>query len=159
PRESSGRPLRTGSSSLASGAPSPSRAESQLLPESADREEYSLVPGPAVDADVDRSEVPLARVPAEAGDGFGTPVDDRRHDVGRGRIRRLAADLRLLLVRGREIGARVDVGVIDHRNLETVALEPPDLQQILWVDEVRRSRVARMALGILGVQLILDVPA
>jgi len=51
------------------------------------------------------------------------------------------------------------MGVIDHGDFVPFALEPSDAEKILGVDEVGRPRVSRMALWILGVKLVLDVPA
>jgi len=49
--------------------------------------------------------------------------------------------------------------VIDDGDFVPLAFEPPDPEQILGIDEVGRPGVARMALRILGVELVLDVPA
>src|SRR3989442_14370082 len=142
-----------------SGAPAEQRADAGSLPETTGGEEDPLVPAPARRVEVDPEELPLARAPAEPGDGVHPSADDRRHEIRRGRVRRLVAEQRLLPVRRREVGAGIDVRMIDHRDREPLPLETSDAEQVFGIDEIGRAGVPRMTQRILGMQLVLDVPA
>ncbi len=89
----------------------------------------------------------------------GPPRDHRDHHVHRLRVGRLAVHQGVALVRLREVRAGIDVGVIDRRHAIALGLAPADGEQVAGIDVVRGARVARVALGILAVQLVLDVPA
>src|ERR671923_2021423 len=119
------------------------------------RRSDSLIPG--LHRDLHTREVDA--VPPEGGHRVHAAADDRRHDVEGRWIRRLAADQRLAAVGLREVGAGIDVRVVDHRHREPVALELADAQQVLGIDVVRRARIPRVALGIARVQLVLGVAA
>ena len=74
------------------------------------------------------------------------PRHHRDDDVHGGRIRGLATDQRLPAVGFGEVGAGVDVRVVDHVHVEALALEIADAQQILGVDVVGGAGVTRIAL-------------
>src|SRR5918996_3322178 len=106
-----------------------------------------------------RHEVAAGAVPAEGGDRVHRAADDRGDDVDRARVCGLAAHQGLAAVGLREVGAGVDVRVIDDRNAEALPLEVADPEQVLGVDVVRRAGIARMAPRVALVQLVLGVPA
>ena len=49
--------------------------------------------------------------------------------------------------------------MIDHRDREPLPLETSDAEQVFGIDEIGRAGVPRMTQRILGMQLVLDVPA
>src|SRR6266446_8185322 len=106
-----------------------------------------------------RHEVARAGIPDEGGRVDHPSLHHREHHVHRVRVRRLSIDERVLAVGGREVGAGVDVGVVDGGDPIALPLAPADGEQILRVDEVGGPGVARMPLRILVVELVLDVAA
>src|SRR6266545_8257870 len=108
---------------------------------------------------VQRDEVPRARIPAKGAGLHDPPLHDGEHDIGRVWIGGLAVDQRVVLVCRREVRAGVDVGVVDGDDPKSLGFAPADRDQVLRVDVVGGPGAAGMALGILGVELILDVAA
>src|SRR5215471_20900706 len=108
-------------------------------------------------SEIQRHELALTAVPGE-GRGIDHPsVHHREDDVGGIGIGRFAIDQRILSIRRREVGAGLDVRVVDHGDLVALALAPPDGEEILGVDEVRGPRVPGMAHRVLGMELVLHV--
>src|SRR5215468_8901557 len=62
---------------------------------------------------VDGEKVSLRRVPAERSRFRHAALPNRDHHIGGVRVRGLAVDHGVVLVGRREVGARVDVGVVD----------------------------------------------
>src|SRR5215470_4687975 len=104
-------------------------------------------------------EVPGSRVPAECRRLRDPPLHDGHHHVRGFRVGGLAVDESVVLVGGREVGAGVDVRVVDGQDLEALRLVPSHRDQIPRIDVVRGPRVARMANRILRVQVVLDIAA